>query len=181
MREEPQLQPQPELQPKRRSRSPWLLLGLLVLALAGGYGYLRSGVPEPPRLEVTPAVIDFGEIPPTEKAVVEYTVKNTGGSPLEILRVSTSCGCTTAEVEKTTLLPGETTALHVTFDPQAMYTEGLSEEEILRIIYLKSNDPERPEAEVELRGRVAFTADSGSGSEANASNGNGNGNEEEGP
>ena len=179
MMEEPQPQPKPK--PKRRSRSLGLLLGLLVLALAGGYGYLRSGVPTPPRLEVTPEAIDFGEIPPTEKAVVEYTVRNAGGSPLEIVRVSTSCGCTTAEIEKTTLLPGETATLRVTFDPQVMYTEGLSEEEILRIVYLKSNDPERPEVEVELRGRVAFAADSNSdsGSEAHAPAESGD--EEEGP
>jgi hypothetical protein len=124
------------------------------LALVGSYGYLRSGTQDPPRIEVTPSSYDFGEISPTEKAVVEFQVKNTGGSPLEITRVSTSCGCTTAEIEDELLLPGETTTLHVTFDPQVMYTEGLAEEEILRVIYVRSNDPDRPEVEVELRGRV---------------------------
>lgn len=143
-----------------------VLLGVLGLVLAGGYGYLRLGAQAPPRLEVTPAALDFGEIPPTEKVVVEYTVRNGGGSLLEILRVSTSCGCTTAEIEKTTLLPGETTPLRVTFDPQVMYTEGLFEEEILRMIYLKSNDPERPEVEVELRGRVRLGTSSSGGAEA---------------
>lgn len=142
-----------------------VLLGVLGLALAGGYGYLRLGAQGPPRIEVTPALVEFGEIAPTEKAVVEYTVKNAGGSPLEIMRVSTSCGCTTAEVGKTTLLPGETTPLRVTFDPQVMYTEGLSESEIVRMIYLKSNDPERPEVEVELRGRVRLGPSSPGGAE----------------
>ena len=145
-------------QRERGGRAKGLLPGALALGLAllavGAYGYLRAGVQAPPRIEVTPAALDFGEILPTEKATVEYTVKNGGGSPLEILRVSTSCGCTTAEVGKTTLRPGETTPLRVTFDPQAMRAEGLEEEEIYRVIFLRSNDPERPEVQVELRGRV---------------------------
>ncbi|GEM_PF-994875 len=149
---------------------PLLIIGvLLALGTTAGLGYLRLAGPPaagPPRIEVTPELIEFGEISPTEKAVVEYRVRNAGGSPLEITRVSTSCGCTTAEVGKTTLLPGETTPLRVTFDPQAMRAEGLNEEDIYRIIFLRSNDPERPEVTVELRGRVLPSdSDSNSNSE----------------
>jgi hypothetical protein len=141
-------------------RPGWLIVlgGVIALVLVGGYGYLRSGAHGPPQIEAPPRLYDFGELPPIEKAVVEYRVRNTGGSPLEITRVSTSCGCTTAEIEDEVLLPGETTTLHVTFDPQVMLTEGLTDEEIVRIIYLKTNDPDHPEMEVELRGRVVPTA-----------------------
>jgi hypothetical protein len=129
---------------------------VVLLALFGSYGFLRSGAQGPPRIEVLPSSYDFGEISSTEKAEVGFQVKNAGRSPLEITRVSTSCGCTTAQLEDQTLLPGEATTLHVTFDPQLMRSEGLIEieEEILRIVYIKSNDPDRPEVEIELRGRV---------------------------
>jgi len=125
------------------------LAGLVVLAILGGYGYLRSGQPAPPHIEITPASYDFGDIPYTE-VETDFQVKNTGGSPLEIASVSTSCGCTTAEIESKTLLPGAVTGLHVTFDPQLMGEEG----DILRVVYVKSNDPQRPEVEIELRGMV---------------------------
>ena len=145
-------------QAPQRHRS-WLIVlgGVIALILVGGYGYLRSGAQGPPQIEITPTSYDFGEISSIEKVEVEFKVRNAGGSPLEITRVSTSCGCTTAEIEDEVLLPGETTALHVTFDPQVMQTEGIAEEEIVRIIYLKSNDPDHPEVEVELRGRVVPT------------------------
>lgn len=133
------------------SKKKWrlALAGLVVLAILGGYGYLRSGQPAPPRIEITPASYDFGNIPYV-KVETEFQVKNSGGSPLEILSVSTSCGCTTAEIESVTLLPGAVTRLHVTFDPQLMGEEG----DILRVVYIKSNDPHQPEVEIELRGKV---------------------------
>jgi len=126
-----------------RRRGWWLALGgLIIIALFGGYGYLRSGQPTaPPHLAITPASYDFGQIPYT-KVETDFQIKNTGGSMLQILSVSTSCGCTTAEASSQTLLPGQSARLHVTFDPRLMGEKG----EILRMIYIKSNDPSRPEA-----------------------------------
>ncbi len=133
------------------SKKTWrlALAGLVVLAILGGYGYLRSGQPAPPHIEITPASYDFGNIPYT-KVETRFQVRNAGGSPLEITGVSTSCGCTTAEIESKSLLPGAITGLHVTFDPQLMGEEG----DILRVVYIKSNDPQQPEVEIELRGMV---------------------------
>lgn len=133
-----------------QGRRWWLaLVGLVVLGLLGGYGYLRSGQPVPPKIEITPTSYDFGIIPYT-KVETDFQVRNAGGSTLEITSVSTSCGCTTAAIESKTILPGESTRLHVTFDPRLMGEEG----EIFRIVYIKSNDPKHPEVEIELRGKV---------------------------
>ncbi len=129
----------------------WLALGgLILVALLGSYGYLRSGQStSPPHLEVTPASYDFGQIP-YAKVETDFQMKNTGGKMLQILSVSTSCGCTTAEASSQTLLPGQSARLHVTFDPRLMGEKG----DILRMVYVKSNDAQRPEVEIELRGNV---------------------------
>lgn len=132
-----------------------LLLVVVTFALVGlaGYGYLQSAAPEPPSIEVVPALYEFGEIGPTDVLTREFAVRNDGGRRLEITRISTSCGCTTAEIEAKTIEPGGTTTLRVTFDPQAMGAD-LSGSDIVRMVYVQSNDPDDPEVEVELRGRV---------------------------
>lgn len=137
-----------------RSRRGLLLL-VVTLALVGlaGYGYLQSATPEPPNIKVTPALYEFGAIGPTDVATHEFAVRNDGGRRLEIGRISTSCGCTTAEIDAKALEPGETTTLRVKFDPQAMGSD-LSGTDIVRVVYLQSNDPDDPEVEVELNGRV---------------------------
>jgi len=131
-------------------RRPWLLLALGTLVIIAGiglYGYLGLERVTPPRIEIVPSSYDFGVIP--YRAVeVSFTVRNTGGSPLKIEGVSTSCGCTRAEVKKEELLPGEETELLVTFDPNLM--EERLTGRIYRVVYVKSNDPERPEVEVEI-------------------------------
>ena len=79
---------------------------------------------------------------------------NDDGLPdvLEINGLSTSCGCTKAAVESETIMPGKTTNLLVTFDPNIMGDDEVGD--ILRVIYIKSNDPNQPEVEVEIKANV---------------------------
>jgi len=120
---------------------------LVVIAGLGLYGYLGLERASPPRIEIVPGSYDFGVIP--YRAVeVSFTVRNIGGSPLKIEGISTSCGCTRAAAAKEELLPGEETELRVTFDPNLM--EERLTGRIYRVVYVKSNDPERPEVEVEI-------------------------------
>ncbi|MBM4466614.1 MAG: DUF1573 domain-containing protein [Chloroflexi bacterium] len=132
-----------------------ILIGLVSLIGGAAYGYARS-VPSPTaqagRIKITPASWDFGEIPPTAKVSHTFTVTNVGQGPLDITGVSTSCGCTTAEVDRTRLKPGEQTTLRVTFDPQA---HGGSTGRFLRLVYVRSNDPERPEVQIEIHVTVS--------------------------
>ncbi len=110
-----------------------------------------SNVTVPPRIQVRPASFDFGEMEPlaVEQA---FSLKNVGGMPLKILKISTSCGCTTAWADSETVQPGEETVLHVKFDPNAM-PEAVAGK-VLRVVYLKSNDPETPELEIEITANV---------------------------
>jgi hypothetical protein len=100
-----------------------------------------------PKIEVTPASYDFGEVPYVEVRKV-FTVRNVGDAPLEIKAVSTSCGCTRAYINKTLIAPGEEAELLVTFDPNLMEVEVLGE--VYREVYILTNDPAEPEVVIPL-------------------------------
>ena len=124
---------------------------IIVATMLSGYNLVddseMSGYPE---IEIIPPSHDFGTIPKEE---VSHTliVKNSGTALLEIKKISTSCACTTAKIDLEKLDPGQSTNMVVTFDPNAMDS---IEENVFRIVYIKSNDPKNPETEVEIRARV---------------------------
>lgn len=120
-------------------------LGLLALVVVAGF-LLTACSASPPRIVVEPPSQDLGERP-QELIELTYTIRNEGGSPLKIEKLSTSCGCTRAEVDKEVLAPGESTKMRVTLDP----TEDDLYGNILRVVYIRSNDPAHPEVEVEFR------------------------------
>ncbi len=135
-----------------------LILGLVILGLAG-YGYFKStpGVENQaenlPKIEITPQYFDFGEVEDGQVLEYSFLVKNVGAKVLEIKRVATSCTCTTAEVKKDKLAPGERVDLLVKYDSGAMPGHhGRGKQE--RIIYVQSNDPLNPQVEVTIYANV---------------------------
>ncbi|RMF55126.1 DUF1573 domain-containing protein, partial [Candidatus Woesearchaeota archaeon] len=76
-----------------------------------------------------------------------FKVMNTGNSTLEISSISTSCGCTTAEMDELVIEPGESATLTVFFDPD-FHEEPKGR--FSRTVFLETNDPENPEAEVKI-------------------------------
>ncbi|MFQ5434390.1 MAG: DUF1573 domain-containing protein [Anaerolineae bacterium] len=129
-----------------RNRSSWMprpgFLALLALAAL----WLAACGSTPPKIVVEPAAQDLGELP-QQPLELSYTVRNQGGSPLQIEKISTSCGCTEAAVDQETIPVDESTQLRVTLDP----TEDDLYGNLVRIIYIRSNDPDTPEAEAEFR------------------------------
>ena len=124
------------------------MLGLVLAVAAGCAGAGRG----PAKIELSVAEFDFGTIPNSGPVSRVFRVRNTGQQTLEIDGVSTSCGCTTAEVDNTRLLPGEAANLTVTYDPQV---HGGETGEFLRVVYVRSNDPGTPEASLTIRVSVA--------------------------
>jgi len=119
---------------------------LLLLTLVAGCAQ------QPGQVELSASEYDFGTIP-NDKAVSQtFEVRNAGQGKLEILGVSTSCGCTSAEISKRQLGPGETAELKVTYDPLAH--DGATGR-FMRIVYIRSNDPDLPEATLTVRVTVA--------------------------
>ncbi|TAN32523.1 DUF1573 domain-containing protein [Patescibacteria group bacterium] len=127
-----------------------LLIGLSI------FGYLKA-VPKPasdnaprPRAKIENPAFDFGEIVFGVMATHTFKLFNNGNAPLEIKRVATSCSCTTAEVSKKMIEPGQSAEISVRYDTKAMgsgpHGVGLQE----RIIYIKTNDPANPQVEANI-------------------------------
>lgn len=70
------------------------------------------------QLAFTPDTWDFGTIRETDGRVSHtFTGENRGNTPVVILDVVTTCGCTVPEFTKRPIRPGEKTTVKVTFDP----------------------------------------------------------------
>lgn len=121
-------------------------MGIIVLAVIIS-GCTNS---DTARIELSQDSFDLGDINPDDGIRTEtFFIKNIGTKLLKITSISTSCGCTEAEVESDEILPGEQTQLTVTYNPSVH--PGLTGK-INRIVYIKSNDPYNEEIELNLVG-----------------------------
>ena len=69
-------------------------------------------------LSFRPDTWDFGTIRETDGRVSHtFTGENRGNTPVVILDVVTTCGCTVPQFTKRPIRPGEKTTVKVTFDP----------------------------------------------------------------
>lgn len=134
-----------------------LFFTVLALGIIGvvAYGYFKATPPAGnntilPKIGISPASYDFGEIEFGKVVNYDFVIKNSGQAPLEIKRVATSCGCTTAKVSLQTIEPGQSAELKVTYDTAAMGDGPHGKGNQERIIYIKSNDPKSPQAQVTL-------------------------------
>ena len=123
-----------------------LLSILLTLGLSLMAASCRNA---PPKIEAEPQIQELGEIR-QEPIELAYELRNTGGGKLTITKILTSCGCTEAEVDRDTIPAGQSTTLRVKLDP----TEDNLYGNVVRVIYIRSNDPDNPEIEVEFRANI---------------------------
>ena len=114
---------------------------LVALGLALGCGSRA------PAINVTRTSLELGEIG-QQPAATTVRVENVGNDTLNILAVATSCGCTQAWVSDTVVAPGAATTLTVRYDPAAMTPPDTGR--IHRGIYIQSDDPLRPEVQIDL-------------------------------
>ncbi len=61
--------------------------------------------------------VQLGEVLDIEPVPLAFEFKNTGSEELEVRLVKPSCGCTAADMKKTTFAPGESGTIDMTFDP----------------------------------------------------------------
>lgn len=107
-----------------------------------------------PKAEVKISSYDFGNIKVSDVKSKEFTLKNIGTQPLQILNINSSCGCTKGQVFYkdfksnqygmhaqsgfvTEIAPGDTAAVNVIYNPSLMPVYGRVEREV----YLTTNDP----------------------------------------
>ena len=60
-------------------------------------------------------VQEFERLPDDGAVEAHYGFKNIGSTPVTILRISSSCGCTVAQTDKKTYLPGESGQISARF------------------------------------------------------------------
>jgi len=108
-----------------------------------------------PKIELEADKYDFGIVKLTDMVSHDFLIKNTGSLPLEIQRLSTSCGCTSAEMldDIKTIAPGNSAKIRVSFDP-SVHKDNPDLGDIKRIVYIKTNDSINPEVEIEISANV---------------------------
>lgn len=131
----------------------FVFIVIVIVAIFLGIGYFINSINTrfsgPPSLTVSEEVGDLGKIMPDEKQNHIFTLKNEGGGTLIIERVQATCGCTATILSEEQILPGKTGQLEVTFNPRGY------EGEVLKSIYIYSNDPEKERIKIAIRADVA--------------------------
>jgi len=64
-------------------------------------------------------------------------VRNAGTAPLVVIKAYTDCSCTEAKVPRKPIMPGDSAAIRVSYDPKNQTPGGA----IFKVIYVTSNDP----------------------------------------
>ena len=156
--------------PFRKNVATWITL-LLILAALGGIvvSYQKTMVEQQKREEIragenVPVALlnetefDWGEI--SRHAIVkqDFILSNPSSSSLEVTKIMTSCGCTTAElwVENikldlpASIPPRSEGIVKVAFDPAVMKSRG----ETKRAVRIETNDPDNPFLIINLQADV---------------------------
>jgi hypothetical protein len=101
-----------------------------------------------PKVSVEATQLDLGNVVNGEIVGRDLVVRNEGEADLVIKGLITSCTCTEATVTPMTIPAGESGILHIEFDSGFHGPELTGE--LIRQVFINSNDPEQPEVKVEL-------------------------------
>ncbi|MBI3130366.1 MAG: DUF1573 domain-containing protein [Acidobacteria bacterium] len=111
--------------------------------------FSASAQPAPvPSLRCEAAVWTFGTIPKGTRASHTFILENAGTAPLTISSVQPSCSCTTAQLSRQILLPGQTAEVDTQMDSTDF--EGPLE----KLVFVHSDDPSHPTLPLTLRAEV---------------------------
>jgi hypothetical protein len=88
-----------------------------------------------PKLQLSQKQFDFGTLKEGAKKTISFKVTNNGKTPLEFLKVSTTCGCAALHLDNGPLAPGESRMAEISFD--SIFITGATQKEIT----LFTNDP----------------------------------------
>lgn len=101
-----------------------------------------------PKIFLPVEMYDFGTTKQGEKVNHSFAVVNKGDDTLKISGVTTSCGCTAADLPKKEILPGETINIALEFSTTGRV--GVQ----TKYIAINSNDKEKPVVKFTLTGNV---------------------------
>ena len=101
-----------------------------------------------PQAEVVETTFDFGLLDPHSSATHEFQIKNVGDDPLALQVMGTSCKCTTGQLKKDVLQPGESTQVALTWNT------GKQDDDYQQSAIVRTNDPLNKEITLTVRGKV---------------------------
>lgn len=91
---------------------------------------------------------NFGAVLQGENVRHVFVFTNRGDAPLNVEKVSSSCGCTAALSSAKTLAPGESGEIQASFD-STRFRGAVS-----KTVYLYTNDPVQPMVQLQIKGTV---------------------------
>ena len=159
---------------QKESFKKWALILGGIITIAGSLFFLNKGsqkrFQDTSEIQITPSAYNFGKIPASEGiAETNFEIKNAGASTLTISGMKTSCGCTTAFIEKdgqlgpvfgmhdnpvdwsVSLEPDQTATLTVFLDPNFHKN---SSGPITRTISIFSDDPRKSTKDVIVNANI---------------------------
>ncbi|MCU0447046.1 MAG: DUF1573 domain-containing protein [Microscillaceae bacterium] len=95
---------------------------------------------------------DFGKVNQNTNNTTTFKLINEGNAPLIIRKTKASCGCTAGQPQKTTLAPGESTNIDVTF------ASGTKQNKQNQTVTIISNDPANPRTTLYIEADVIAPA-----------------------
>ncbi|MCA9343138.1 DUF1573 domain-containing protein [Candidatus Nomurabacteria bacterium] len=104
-------------------------------------------------VQLWPEKHDLGTVIYGDVATTSFTLTNYTPLPLKVTRVSTSCGCTKANVEKEELGAYESTIVNVSFDP-AVHKDDTDLGDLTRTIYVETDNPNYTDLETMITATV---------------------------
>ncbi len=125
----------------------WLRLMALIVLAAG-----LAACGGQPEILVPEASLVLGDVVNGEIITREVTVQNVGQSDLIIEAVTTSCGCTEATVAPMRIPRDGSGILTIRFDSGAHGPELTGQ--LIRQVFIATNDPQKPEIFVELAANI---------------------------
>ena len=156
--------------PFRKNLATWITLLLILAALGGIFvSYQKTVVEQQKREEIragenVPVALlnetefDWGKIPRHTPVKQDFILSNPGSSNLEVTKIMTSCGCTTAELWigdtksdlPASIPPGSEGVVKVIFDPAVMKSRG----KVKRAVRIETNEPNNPFLIINLQSDV---------------------------
>ncbi len=118
---------------------------LAAVLLSAGW-LLAACTPKTPDIDVV-GDYNMGSVTKGAQAVAEIPVRNLGTGTLNIVAVSTSCGCTTATLTPMSIEPGAEARLRVVYDSGA---HEMDLGTIERQVFIASDDPIDEEVRINL-------------------------------
>ncbi|MRR53651.1 MAG: DUF1573 domain-containing protein [Deltaproteobacteria bacterium] len=112
------------------------VLSLAVPAMAG------------PQLTFDKNVFDFHSVVQGKTVSHSFTFRNTGDAPATITRVSSSCGCTVANVSDKVIPPGKSGAIKAAFDSSDFYGP------VSKDVFVYLGDQQKPAYILSMKGLV---------------------------